>query len=315
MFKKLWNNIANRNIYPGSDKLERIETQRMNFYAFIIGIILIINGIRDLCFGHYIWFIVLSVPGVFCIVIFFFTKVRFNHLLNLLSIELLIFIIFFFSSTTGFDNGIAMYYFVMLLTSIFIFNRKHTIKYNIITFFTVFILFTISHLNDFRIFTIENNDNALFSKNQRFVAFIQTFIGAVIFGYFILSKNFKVYRFYHQTLRSNSIINDLKNKIANTENYVNIEKVVKLAIHNDIGFMPVFKQSYPDFQDNLLQKNKEITQDEIKFCALLKLGFTTKDIAEYTHLTVRSVQTRKNRLRKAFAIPSETDLYIWIDQF
>lgn len=36
-----------------------------------------------------------------------------------------------------------------------------------------------------------------------------------------------------------------------------------------------------------------MTGEEFKFCALLKLGFTTKDIAEYNHFTVRTVQTKK----------------------
>jgi DNA-binding NarL/FixJ family response regulator len=58
-----------------------------------------------------------------------------------------------------------------------------------------------------------------------------------------------------------------------------------------------------------------MNNEESKLCALLKLGFTTKDIAEYNHLEVRTVQGRKNRLRKSFNIPSDTDLYIWIENF
>jgi hypothetical protein len=56
-----------------------------------------------------------------------------------------------------------------------------------------------------------------------------------------------------------------------------------------------------------------MTQDEFKFCALLKLEFSTKEIAQYTHTTIRSVQTRKNRFRKSFKLSSEKDLYKWIE--
>ena len=91
------------------------------------------------------------------------------------------------------------------------------------------------------------------------------------------------------------------------------EDIVKLAIDNDAAFIPLFKQNFPYFYDNLKSFNKQMTGEEFKFCALLKLGFTTKDIAEYNHFTVRTVQTKKNRLRKSFNIPSEKDLYAWID--
>jgi len=60
--------------------------------------------------------------------------------------------------------------------------------------------------------------------------------------------------------------------------------------------------------------NPEMTPDEFKFCSLLKLGFTTKDITEYNNLAIRTVQTRKSRLRKTFDISSEIDLYKWIDE-
>ncbi|WP_185194893.1 helix-turn-helix transcriptional regulator [Chryseobacterium antibioticum] len=65
--------------------------------------------------------------------------------------------------------------------------------------------------------------------------------------------------------------------------------------------------------DNLLEMNSSMTSDEFKLCALLKLGFTTKDIAEYNHISVRTVQARKSRLRKSFGISADIDLYNWID--
>ena len=60
--------------------------------------------------------------------------------------------------------------------------------------------------------------------------------------------------------------------------------------------------------------NPNMTVDEFKFCALLKLGFTTKDIAICNNLAVRSVQTRKGRLRKSFLLSPQEDLYNWINK-
>jgi DNA-binding NarL/FixJ family response regulator len=45
----------------------------------------------------------------------------------------------------------------------------------------------------------------------------------------------------------------------------------------------------------------------------LKLKFTTKEIAEYTFVSIKAIQNRKNRLRKRLFIENDTDLYDWID--
>jgi len=42
------------------------------------------------------------------------------------------------------------------------------------------------------------------------------------------------------------------------------------------------------------------------------LNFSTKNIAEYTYVTIRTVQIRKNRLRKKFEIPSDEDFNNWM---
>jgi DNA-binding CsgD family transcriptional regulator len=51
---------------------------------------------------------------------------------------------------------------------------------------------------------------------------------------------------------------------------------------------------------------------DLTFCAYLYLNFSSKDIAQYTFVTPRAVQIRKNRLRKKLNINSEEDIYLWI---
>ncbi|MDM1551505.1 diguanylate cyclase [Empedobacter falsenii] len=207
-----------------------------------------------------------------------------------------------------------MYYFVILIASLFIFNEKDTVKLNIIIYTIALILFIISHYYDFRIFTIEDSEHKTYTRNQRIFTFIETFIGIICFGYFILSKHFRVARLYKQTIRSEKMIIELRRKLRTDTQIYAIEEVVKLAVKDDIAYIPKFKLVFPNFYANLLSINPEMTPDEFKFCSLLKLGFTTKDIAEYNNLAIRTVQTRKSRLRKTFDISSEVDLYKWIDE-
>lgn len=90
------------------------------------------------------------------------------------------------------------------------------------------------------------------------------------------------------------------------------EEVAALAKHNDSSFLCRFREVYPDFCNNIQKICPDILNSELTFCAYLKLNFSTKEIATYTFITTKSVQNRKNRLRKRLNIPSDQDIYIWI---
>ncbi|GEN72977.1 tetratricopeptide repeat protein [Chryseobacterium lathyri] len=90
------------------------------------------------------------------------------------------------------------------------------------------------------------------------------------------------------------------------------EEVVRLAKNNDPEFLTRFQEVYPNFFPKLLQIEPQLQNSELKFCALLFLNFSSKDIATYTFVQPQSIQTRKNRLRKKLNISSEEDIYIWM---
>ncbi|MGR3857187.1 MULTISPECIES: helix-turn-helix transcriptional regulator [Chryseobacterium] len=314
MLRKIWNYIENLHIDPNADRFERLDAQILNLFAFSIGIVLLVSGFRDLMFGFEGYFLLLFVLGGIFLILFFFTKARQNIMICFIVIELAMLLVFFFSSTSGFENGLSLYYFLLLMTSLFIFNTKKKLKYIIAVFATAFVLFLISHYYDFRIFRIKNAGNLEFSRNQRLFTFLQVFIWFAIFGYFILLKHFTVLELYRKVLRSQNIIANIRTRLDKKDD-IDLENLVKMAMNDDIAFIPKIKQSFPGLYENLMQINPEITSEEFKLCALLKLNFTTKDIAEYNHISIRTVQSRKSRLRKSFGISSDTDLYKWIDTF
>jgi len=63
---------------------------------------------------------------------------------------------------------------------------------------------------------------------------------------------------------------------------------------------------------SLKNLDTKIRTTELEFCAMAFLNFSTKNIAEYTYVTIRTVQIRKNRLRKKFEIPSDEDFNNWM---
>ncbi|OPC00283.1 diguanylate cyclase [Elizabethkingia ursingii] len=314
MLKKYWSYISNRHITDEMNKLEVIQHKTINQFTFFIALFFITDSIRDLTFDLVTNFYILFTIGCLLLFSFLFKRLRFNSCVIFSTCLFITLLVFYYSSRDGFDNGLVFYYFPILTGSLLVLNKKKDIIPIVIIYSSIFIFFLISHIYNFQFFQSRCQRNVYFTKNVRITTFVQVFVLLSLTGYFISNKHYKLVRLYQQTLKSEKIISELKKKL-NGVFQVNIEDVVKLAMNNGVTFIPVFRQFFPFFYDNLLEVNPNMNNEEFKLCALLKLGFTTKDIAEYNHLAVRTVQGRKNRLRKSFNIPSDTDLYIWIENF
>ncbi|KMQ61513.1 hypothetical protein ACM46_15995 [Chryseobacterium angstadtii] len=89
------------------------------------------------------------------------------------------------------------------------------------------------------------------------------------------------------------------------------EQVIMMAKENNPEFLTRFNDYCPGFSEKLLEV-ADLKSSEIRFCAYLYLNFSTKDIAAYTFISVRTVQTKKYRLRKKLNIPNEADIYLWL---
>ncbi|SEW26298.1 Tetratricopeptide repeat-containing protein [Chryseobacterium wanjuense] len=162
-----------------------------------------------------------------------------------------------------------------------------------------------SNLNETIKLLVKDKQKPLEEKNRYLLyAIILGAIGLVVIVLFVAKKIGKKNKVLH--------IKNEENKILNRKINEAFEDVVQLAKNNDPEFSARFQEVYPDFFPKLLQKEPQLLTSELKFCALLFLNFSTKDIAEYTFVQPQSVQTRKNRLRKKLNISSEEDIYIWM---
>ena len=89
------------------------------------------------------------------------------------------------------------------------------------------------------------------------------------------------------------------------------QDIIELAKSNSPEFLPLFEKGYPKFVEAMRNLNPSVRSSELYFCALAYLNFSTKDIANFTFVTNRAVQVRKNRMRKKYDIPSEIDFNEW----
>ncbi|MBS7256370.1 tetratricopeptide repeat protein [Flavobacterium branchiicola] len=92
------------------------------------------------------------------------------------------------------------------------------------------------------------------------------------------------------------------------------DEVIEMAKKNDPLFVVVFKELYPDFYLKLIARQPDLTITEQKICFYLKLKFSTKEIADYTFVTAKAIQNRKNRLRKRLFLEEGEDIYKYFDQ-
>ncbi|MEO4004261.1 tetratricopeptide repeat protein [Flavobacterium sp. CAU 1735] len=115
-----------------------------------------------------------------------------------------------------------------------------------------------------------------------------------------------------QLLKSESNLNLLKKKnspLANTT--IELDRLVR---EGSPVFLTEFKKQFPDFYDRLLLYNFDIEVD-MKFCALMRLDYTTAQMADYTKSSIRAVESKKYRIRKKLDIPRDKNIYEWFQEF
>lgn len=151
-------------------------------------------------------------------------------------------------------------------------------------------------------------------------------IGAIVFGAALLI--FGLFVWYKKSSKKREkVISETQELLAEKEEIIvqkeeekqdlqqkvneSFEEIVQLAKTNSPEFLTRFQEVYPKFSKNLLAINPDLAASELKFSAMIFLNFSTKDIAEYTFTSPKTVQNRKNSIRKKLNISSEEDLYIW----
>jgi len=73
-----------------------------------------------------------------------------------------------------------------------------------------------------------------------------------------------------------------------------------------------FDLVHEDFFKKLSEKYPMLTNNDKKLCAMLRMSLSSKEIAELTNISVRSVELSRYRLRKKVGLEREDNLIEWI---
>jgi len=120
------------------------------------------------------------------------------------------------------------------------------------------------------------------------------------------------------------LINDIKNidkELVNNSLHYPVKKVIK-KINNHLidkedwlSFQLHFTNSHAQFFENLREKHPDLSSNEIKLSAYLKLNLSSKEIAALMNVANTSVEQSRYRLRKKFNLDKEVNLVKYIQKF
>ena len=120
-------------------------------------------------------------------------------------------------------------------------------------------------------------------------------------------------------MKKNELLNDISTwlialkKDLKNENASRIQKII-LDINRGKDedaweeFEIRFHQVYNDFYERLLAKHPDLSLNERKLCAFLKLNLTSKEICTITGQTINGLNVARARLRKKMGLDSDDNL-------
>ncbi|NOG57631.1 MAG: hypothetical protein HND54_07850 [Bacteroidetes bacterium] len=122
-----------------------------------------------------------------------------------------------------------------------------------------------------------------------------------------------------ELIEKNNLLREIKtdlNKAKNEQDFTNIEREIKLGLNqkNDWKeFKERFEQVDNEFLVKLRTKFPELTKGQVRLASLIKLGFSSKQIAEFLNNTPASVDVARSKLRKKMRIPRDEDFQHYLD--
>lgn len=116
-----------------------------------------------------------------------------------------------------------------------------------------------------------------------------------------------------QMLQKNELMQELKEKLDGTssQNNNDLAKILSKGMNHDKewqNFNTHFESINKNFYDKLKQNYPDISPNDLKICALIKLNLSIKEMAAILNISPDSVKTARYRLRKKLQLNSEDNL-------
>lgn len=116
-------------------------------------------------------------------------------------------------------------------------------------------------------------------------------------------------------------VKELKNSTQDVELNSQIKKLLKktdnLLVDKEdwLSFELHFRNAHENFFKNIREKHKDLSSNEYKLSAYLKINLSSKEIASLMHISTRSVEQNRYRLRQKLNLDKEENLVRYIQSF
>ncbi|WP_161554439.1 helix-turn-helix and ligand-binding sensor domain-containing protein [Sinomicrobium soli] len=135
------------------------------------------------------------------------------------------------------------------------------------------------------------------------------------------SKNRELAASTMSIIRKNELLAELKDKLSRAGTPEDTRKVISFINRNmdDEDNWNLFKEAFnnadKDFLHAVKQKHPNLTPNDLKLCAYLRLNLSSKEIAPLLNISVRSVEIKRYRLRKKMELDHKDGLAEYILNF
>ncbi|MCL6219610.1 helix-turn-helix and ligand-binding sensor domain-containing protein [Zunongwangia pacifica] len=137
----------------------------------------------------------------------------------------------------------------------------------------------------------------------------------------VSSKNRELAASTMSIIRKSEVLNQIKDELAAIKKVEDIKSVLK-TIDSNINeednwkfFKEAFDNADKDFLQTVKAKHPNLTSNDLKLCAYLRLNLSSKEIAPLLNISVRSVEIKRYRLRKKMDLAHEEGLVEYILSF
>ena len=113
-------------------------------------------------------------------------------------------------------------------------------------------------------------------------------------------------------------MNTIKKELTELKDNEMIKPVIKiidknLNVNSDWElFQEAFNNADKDFLKHIKSLHPNLTPNDLRLCAYLRLNLTSKEIAPLLNISYRSVEVKRYRLRKKIDLPHESSLTSYI---
>ena len=132
------------------------------------------------------------------------------------------------------------------------------------------------------------------------------------------SKNSELATTAMSLIKKNELLLEIKkdlSRLKDESSKVDVIKVIDKNLRNNNDwdfFKEAFNNADKDFLNKIKGLHPDLTANDLKFCAFLRLNLSSKEIAPLLNISVRSVEIKRYRLRKKLKLDHSDNLIDYI---